>query len=64
MFVTLYAKFSKCKFWLLNVKFLGHVISGSRVAIDSSKIEVVMNWERPKTVFEVRSFLDLAGYYR
>ena len=60
----LYAKFSKCEFWLPEVKFLGHVVSGSGVAVDSSKIEAVMNWERPKTVFEIRSFLGLAGYYR
>ncbi|XP_057479179.1 uncharacterized protein LOC130766528 [Actinidia eriantha] len=60
----LYAKFSKCEFWLPEVKFLGQVVSGSGVAVDSSKIEAVMNWERPKTVFEIRSFLGLAGYYR
>ena len=60
----LYAKFSKCEFWLPEVKFLGHVVSGSGVAVDSSKIVAVMNWERPKTVFEIRSFLGLAGYYR
>ncbi|XP_057506500.1 uncharacterized mitochondrial protein AtMg00860-like, partial [Actinidia eriantha] len=60
----LYAKFSKCEFWLPEVRFLGHIVSGSGVAVDSSKIEAVMNWERPKTVFEIRSFLGLAGYYR
>ena len=46
------------------MKFLGHVVSGSGVAVDSSKIEVVMNWELPKTVFEIHSFGGLAGYYR
>ncbi|GFZ06584.1 hypothetical protein Acr_18g0007540 [Actinidia rufa] len=60
----LYAKFNKCEFWLPEVKFLGHVVSASGVAVDSSKIEAVMNWKRPKTVFEIRSFLGLAGYYR
>ena len=60
----LYAKFSKCEFWLPEVKFLGHVISKSKLDVDSSKIEVVMNWERPKTVFEIRSFLGLTSYYR
>ncbi|XP_061339376.1 uncharacterized protein LOC133286051 [Gastrolobium bilobum] len=60
----LYAKFSKCEFWLSKVQFLGHVISADGVAVDPSKIEVVMDWERPKTVSEVRSFLGLAGYYR
>ncbi|XP_057494185.1 uncharacterized protein LOC130779535 [Actinidia eriantha] len=60
----LYAKYSKCEFWLPEVKFLGHVVSGDGVAVDSSKIEAVMDWQAPKNVFEVRSFLGLAGYYR
>ncbi|KAK2448981.1 hypothetical protein QL285_008220 [Trifolium repens] len=60
----LYAKFSKCEFWLSKVKFLGHVISQGGVSVDPSKVEVVLNWERPRNVSEVRSFLGLAGYYR
>ncbi|KAM1011997.1 hypothetical protein FF1_047138 [Malus domestica] len=60
----LYAKKSKCAFWLSEVRFLGHVISGEGVSVDPSKIEAVLNWERPKNVFEIRSFLGLAGYYR
>ncbi|XP_061357447.1 uncharacterized protein LOC133301768, partial [Gastrolobium bilobum] len=60
----LYAKPSKCEFWLKSVKFLGHVISAEGVAVDPNKIEAVLDWERPKTVTEVRSFLGLAGYYR
>ena len=60
----LYAKFSKCKFWLTKVRFLGHVVSALRVSVDPKKVEEVMSWERPKAVFEVRSFLGLAGYYR
>ena len=60
----LYTKFSKCEFWLPEVKFIGHVVSGSEVAVDSSKIEMVMSWERPKTVFKIYSFLGLASYYR
>jgi hypothetical protein len=60
----LYAKFSKCEFWLTEVKFLGHVISQRGVAVDQSKVEVVQNWTRLKNVLEVRSFLGLAGYYR
>ncbi|GAU31786.1 hypothetical protein TSUD_22320 [Trifolium subterraneum] len=60
----LYAKFSKCEFWLTEVKFLGHVISQGGVSVDQSKVEAVLNWERPRTVTEVRSFLGLAGYYR
>ena len=60
----LYAKFSKCEFWLVEVGFLGHVVSASGVSVDPGKVEVVMSWERPKSVFEIRSFLGLAGYYR
>ena len=60
----LYAKFSKFEFWLTEVKFLGHVVSASGVSVDLEKVEVVMSWERPKSVFEIRSFLGLAGYYR
>ena len=60
----LFAKFSKCEFWLSEVKFLGHVISQGGVAVDQSKVEAVQNWARPKNVSEVRSFLGLAGYYR
>lgn len=60
----LYAKFSKCKFWLQNTSFLGHVISREGIQVDSKKIEAVTNWLRPITVTEVRSFLGLAGYYR
>ena len=60
----LYAKFSKCEFWLTEVRFLGHVVSASGVLVDPEKVEAVMSWERPKSVFEIRSFLGLAGYYR
>nr|GEW26751.1 putative reverse transcriptase domain-containing protein [Tanacetum cinerariifolium] len=57
----LYAKFSKCEFWLREVQFLGHVINGDGIHVDSSKIEVVKNWKSPRTPSEVRSFLGLAG---
>ena len=60
----LYAKLSKCEFWLTEVRFLGHVVSASGVSVDPKKVEAVMSWERPKSVFEIRSFLGLAGYYR
>ncbi|RZB69283.1 Transposon Tf2-11 polyprotein [Glycine soja] len=60
----LYAKLSKCEFWLEKVSFLGHVVSQGGIAIDPSKIEAVLEWESPKSVFEIRSFLGLAGYYR
>ena len=60
----LYAKFSKCEFWLTEVRFLGHVLSTSGVSVDPEKFEAVMSWERPKSVFEIRSFLGLDRYYR
>ena len=60
----LYAKFSKCKFWLTEVRFLGQVVSASGVSVDPEKVEVVMSWERLKSIFEICSFLGLAGYYR
>ncbi|GJX53254.1 putative reverse transcriptase domain-containing protein [Tanacetum coccineum] len=60
----LYAKFSKCEFWLREVQFLGHVINGNGIHVDPSKIEAVKNWKAPRTLTEVRSFLGLAGYYR
>ncbi|KAL9265864.1 Retrovirus-related Pol polyprotein from transposon 17.6-like protein, partial [Drosera capensis] len=60
----LYAKFKKCEFWLTEVAFLGHVISGEGVKVDPKKIEAVTEWSRPSNVTEVRSFLGLAGYYR
>ncbi|GKA26248.1 putative reverse transcriptase domain-containing protein [Tanacetum coccineum] len=59
----LYAKFSKCEFWLRQVQFLGHVINGNGIHVDPSKIEAVKNWKAPRTLTEVRSFLGLAGYY-
>ena len=60
----MYAKFSKCEFWLDKVHFLGHVVSAEGIAVDLAKIEAVVNWKAPKSVTEVRSFLGLAGYYR
>ncbi|GJR88433.1 putative reverse transcriptase domain-containing protein [Tanacetum coccineum] len=60
----LYAKFSKCKFWLQEVQFLGHVINFEGLKVDLAKIEAVMNWKAMKNVGEIRSFLGLAGYYR
>uniref|UniRef100_A0A0V0GQG3 Putative ovule protein n=1 Tax=Solanum chacoense TaxID=4108 RepID=A0A0V0GQG3_SOLCH len=60
----LYAKFSKCEFWLKSVAFLGHVVSGEGIRVDNQKIEAVKNWPRPTSPTEIRSFLGLAGYYR
>ncbi|KAA0032714.1 DNA/RNA polymerases superfamily protein [Cucumis melo var. makuwa] len=60
----LYAKFSKCEFWLEQVVFFGHVVSAKGVSVDPQKVEAIVNWERPMSATEVRSFLGLAGCYR
>jgi hypothetical protein len=60
----LYAKFSKCEFWLREVSFLGHVITGGGIAMDPGKVKDMLNWERPTTVSEIQSFQGLTGYYR
>jgi hypothetical protein len=60
----LYAKFSKCEFWLDSVKFLGHTISKDGISMDPTKVHEVMDWKPPKSVHQICSFLGLAGYYR
>ncbi|GKE86054.1 putative reverse transcriptase domain-containing protein [Tanacetum coccineum] len=60
----LYAKFSKCDFWIHIVQFLGHLIDSQRLYVDPAKIEVVKNWASPTTPTEIHQFLGLAGYYR
>jgi len=54
---NLYAKLSKCEFWLKEVSFLGHIISGSGIVVDPSKIDAVSQWDTPNSVTEVRIFL-------
>ncbi|KAA3484622.1 DNA/RNA polymerases superfamily protein [Gossypium australe] len=60
----LYAKFSKCEFWLREVSFLGHVASAEGIWVDPNKISAIVSWKPLKNVSEVKSFLILAGYYR
>ncbi|GKB01705.1 putative reverse transcriptase domain-containing protein [Tanacetum coccineum] len=60
----LYAKFSKCEFWLKEVQFLGHVVNRDGIHVDPSKVESVKNWKTPESPTEIHSFLGLAGYYR
>ncbi|KAL4384851.1 hypothetical protein GQ457_15G012120 [Hibiscus cannabinus] len=60
----LYAKLTKCEFWLSQVSFLGHVVSATGIQVDLKKIQAIVEWRSPKNVGEVRSFLGLAGYYR
>ncbi|GKA33758.1 putative reverse transcriptase domain-containing protein [Tanacetum coccineum] len=52
----LYAKFSKCEFWLQKVHFLGHLINGDDIHVDPSKIEAVKNWEAPRTPSKCNTF--------
>nr|GFA56404.1 reverse transcriptase [Tanacetum cinerariifolium] len=59
----LYAKFSKCEFWLSSVAFLGHIVSAEGITMDPAKVEAITKWPRPTSVTEVRSFMGLAGYY-
>ncbi|WVZ75747.1 hypothetical protein U9M48_023780 [Paspalum notatum var. saurae] len=51
----LYAKFSKCAFWLREVSFLGHILSEKGVAVDPSKVEDVPNWKQPETRMKIRA---------
>ncbi|GJS95104.1 putative reverse transcriptase domain-containing protein [Tanacetum coccineum] len=60
----LYAKFSKCEFWIPKVQFLGHVIDSEGIYVDPSKIESIKDWTSPKSPTEIRQFLGLARYYR
>jgi hypothetical protein len=60
----LYAKLSKCEFWLKQVAFLGHVISKGGISVDPSKVQDVLSWNAPTSVSDIQSFLGLAGYYR
>jgi hypothetical protein len=60
----LYAKFTKCEFWLTEVQFLGHVVSSEGISVDPSKVREVLDYKPPRTVHQVRSFLGLGGYYR
>jgi hypothetical protein len=59
----LYAKFSKCEFWLREVPFLGHVLSDEGIMADPAKVQEELNWKAPISVHEIQSFLGLAGYY-
>jgi hypothetical protein len=59
----LYAKFSKCEFWLDEVPFLEHVLSAEGVAVDPGKVKNILDWKPPTTVHQLRSFLGMAGYY-
>jgi hypothetical protein len=60
----LYAKLSKCEFWLKQVTFLGYAISKGGISMDPSKIQDVLSWKAPTSVGDIQSFLGLVGYYQ
>ena len=60
----LYAKLSKCEFWLRKVSFLVHIVSEEGIQVDPKKVEVIIEWKPLRNITEVHSFLGLAGYYR
>ncbi|GJT98301.1 putative reverse transcriptase domain-containing protein [Tanacetum coccineum] len=60
----LYAKFSKCEFWIPKVQFLGHMIDSEGIYVDPANIESVKDWASPKSPTEIHQFVGLAGYYR
>jgi hypothetical protein len=60
----LYAKFSKCTFWLKEVPFLGHIISADGITVDPSRVQEVLDWKPPRLVTQICSFIGLVGYYR
>jgi hypothetical protein len=59
----LYAKFSKCEFWLDQVPFLGHILSAEGVVVDPGKVKDILEWKSPTMVHLVQSFLGMDGYY-
>jgi hypothetical protein len=60
----LYAKLSKCEFWMQQVTFLRHVISKGGISVDPGKVQDVLSWNAPMSVGDIWSFLGLAGYYQ
>jgi hypothetical protein len=60
----LYAKLSKCKYWMKQVAFLGHIMSKGGISVDPSKVQDILSWNAPTSVCDIQNFLGLAGYYR
>jgi hypothetical protein len=60
----LFAKLSKCEFWMKQVAFLGHIILKGGIYVDPSKVQDVLSWNALMSVGDIWSFLGLTGYYR
>ena len=60
----LYAKFSKCEFWLCEVQFVGHLVNQHGILVNPAKMEPMMRWEIPIPPSKIQNFLGLAGYYQ
>jgi hypothetical protein len=60
----LYAKLSKCEFWINEVLFLGHIIKKEGLAVDPKKVADILNWKAPTDARRIKSFIGMAGYYR
>jgi hypothetical protein len=60
----LYAKLSKCEFWISEVLFLGHIINREGLVVDPKKVIAILDWKAPKDVRGIKSFIGMAGYYR
>ena len=60
----LYAKLSKCEFWISEVLFLGHIINKEGLAVDPKKVADILNWKAPTDTRGIKSFIGMAGYYR
>jgi hypothetical protein len=60
----LYAKYSKCEFWIGKVPFLGHIISNGGISMDPAKVKEIVAWSIPTIVMKIQNFLGVAGYYR
>jgi hypothetical protein len=60
----LYAKLSKCEFWINEVMFLGHIINKDGLAVDPKKVADILNWKAPTDARGIKSFVGMVGYYR
>jgi hypothetical protein len=61
---TFYVKLSKCEFGKIALVYIGHIVGGGELKIDPSKIDVIVNWPKTKSVTEIQSFLGAVQYWR